>query len=244
MNVALDSFTSGLTRQHIQNEAMAIREKNENFQNQLETLFKERQLKENQNHQLENEIETEKNKINKMIDSLPAADQAKYREHQQLSEQLKSQNGELQNKIEALVQQKERMSAVVMNSQSRMEAVRLQTKLKDLTFKRNSLKQEEDNRLTPAQEREKLIGEVRANNQALASIGRQMKIVEDQLNDKKELLNQIEQDLDEGNSERHVKYKELRRRDETMTGFMENFQSNMEKEKQSKLSLFICKLDR
>lgn len=234
MNVALDSFTSGLTRQHIQNEAMAIREKNEVFQNQLETLFKERQLKENQNHQIGNEIETEKNKINEMIQSLPAVDQTKYRELQKLAEHLKSQNGELQNKIESLVQQKERLSSIVFNSQTRMEAVRLQTKLKDLTYKRKNLKEEEENRLTPVQEREKLINEVRANNQALASIGRQMKIIEDQLNDKKELLNQIDQDLDEGNSERHVKYKELRRRDETMTGFMETFQSNMEKEKQSK----------
>lgn len=234
MNVALDSFSSGLTRQHIQNEAMAIREKNENFQTQLESLFKERQLKENQNNQIEKEIGMEKNKINEMIQSLPLADQSKYGELQRLSEHLKSQNGELQNKIESLVQQKERLSGIIFNSQTRMEAVRLQSKLKDLTFKRNSLKEEEDKRLTPAQEREKLIAEVRTNNQALASIGRQMKIVEDQLNDKKELLNQIDQDLEEGNSERHVKYKELRRRDETMTGFMETFQSSMEKEKQSK----------
>lgn len=233
MNVALDSFSSGLTRQHMQNEAIALRERNETLQNQLENLFKERQIEEDQNKNLEKEIEQEKNKINEMILLLPKGDQVKYKDLQKLSEQLKNQNGELQNQIENLTQQRERLSAAIFNSQSRTEAVRLQTKLKELTTKRNTLKEEEENRLTPAQEREKLISEVRSNNQALAGISRQMKLVEDQLNDKKELLQQIEQDLDEGNSDRHAKYKELKRRDETMTGFIETFHQSMDKEKQS-----------
>jgi intraflagellar transport protein 74 len=115
-----------------------------------------------------------------------------------------------------------------------MEAVRLQTKLHELTSKRNNLREDELNRLSPGQEREKLINEVRSNNQSLVSIGRQMKIIEDQLNDKKELLSQIEQDLDEGNSDRHAKYVELKKRDEMMTGFLEMFPKNMVAEKQSK----------
>jgi intraflagellar transport protein 74 len=105
--------------------------------------------------------------------------------------------------------------------------------LHELTAKRNALHEEELNRMSPGQEREKLINEVRANNQALTSIGRQMKIFEDQLTDKKELLAQIEQDLEEGNSERHAKYVELKKRDEMMTGFLEVFPKNMLAEKQS-----------
>lgn len=168
-----------------------------------------------------------------MIQSLPSSDQNKYEELQKLSDRLKAENTEIHNKIEILVKQKERLSTSIFNSQSRIEAVRLQTKFAELTSKRNSLKEEEENRLTPAQEREKLIGEVRSNNQALTSISRQMKIIDDQLSEKKELLMQVEQDLDEGNSERHAKYKELRRRDETMTGFLEGFQQSMTVEKQS-----------
>lgn len=88
--------------------------------------------------------------------------------------------------------------------------------------------------MSPAQEREKLINEVRSNNQALTSMNRQMKLLEDQLSDRRELLGQIEQDLEEGNSERHAKYKELKRRDETMTAFMDTFRDAMLEEKQSK----------
>lgn len=104
----------------------------------------------------------------------------------------------------------------------------------ELISKRNTLNDEEINRLTPAQEREKLISEVRINNQALASITKQTKIISDQLQEKRDYLNQIEQDLDEGSSERHIKYKELKKRDEMMENFMESFHTNMVLEKQSK----------
>lgn len=119
-----------------------------------------------------------------------------------------------------------------------MEAVRLLSKLNELVIKRNGLRDEEANRLSPAQEREKLINEVRSNNQALTGMNRQMKLLEDQLSDRRELLGQIEQDLEEGNSERHAKYKELKRRDETMTAFMETFREAMLEEKQSKNRMF------
>lgn len=94
-------------------------------------------------------------------------------------------------------------------------------------------KEEEQSRLTPAQEREKLISEVRENKQALNSIQHQIKLAEDTLNEKRELLRQIDDDLDEGNSERYAKYKELKHRDETMTKFMDSFKENLQAETNS-----------
>lgn len=67
-----------------------------------------------------------------------------------------------------------------------------------------------------------------------------MKIASDQLQEKKDILQQVEQDLEEGSSERHIKYKELRKRDEVMTSFMKRFQTQMAQEKQSKI--FFCLL--
>uniref|UniRef100_A0A182QQ25 Uncharacterized protein n=1 Tax=Anopheles farauti TaxID=69004 RepID=A0A182QQ25_9DIPT len=231
MNLALDNCTSGMTRQHLLNETVALRERNEHIQEQLELIFKQRQLKDNDNRVLEIETEKEKNKVIEMINSLPEEDQHKYREYQALSENLRKQNAIYHTQISEMEKQKERLNTMIMNSQSRSEAHRLKSKLKELLNKRNALREEENNRLSPAQEREKLINDVRSNNQALASIGKQLKIVEDQLNEKKEILHQIEQDLEEGNSERHVKYKELKKRDEVMSAFMDSFKGNMNQEK-------------
>lgn len=235
MNLALDTFSSGMTRQQLQTETVALKEKNETLQSQVESTFRDRHAREETNRNVEQEIEREKNKVTEMIYSLSPADQNKYKEYQLMSEKLRQQNLDLHSQIEDAIKQKEKMSPMVLNSQLRMEAVRLQTRLRDLVQKRNSLREEEMNRLSPGQEREKLIEEVRANNQALTSIGRQMKIVEEQLGAKKETLQQVEQDLEEGNSDRHAKYLELKKRDDVMTTFMDNFEHNMKEEKKSKL---------
>ena len=238
MNLALDSSSTGSTRQQLQNETLVYRERNELMQNQLEQIFKERQHKEQQNQQLEVAIANEKGRMNEMIYSLSTEQQNQYREHQMMCERLKAENSEIHEKIEAAIKQKEKLSSSVINSQSRLEAVKMHSKLRETVAKRNQLRDEETNRLTPAQEREKLINEVRMNNQAISSINKQMKIVSDQLGEKKDHLVQVEQDLDEGSTERHVKYKELRKRDEMMTTFMETFQAQMARERQSKLSLW------
>lgn len=234
MNLALDSSSTGATRQQLQNETLVFREKNELMQNQLEQVFKERQNKEMQNDQLQSAIANEKSKMNEMIYSLLPDEQNRYREHQLMCENLKAENAEIHSNIEAAIKTKERLSGSVINSQARLEAVKMHSKLREMTAKRNQLKDEETNRLTPAQEREKLINEVRLNNQAITSINKQMKIVSEQLQEKKDYLIQVEQDLEEGSSERHVKYKELKKRDEMMTNFMETFHIQMSKEKQSK----------
>ncbi|CRK99903.1 CLUMA_CG013206, isoform A [Clunio marinus] len=237
MNLALDSSSTGATRQQLQNETLVYREKNELMQNELEHVFKERQNKESQNQQLESAIANEKTKMNEIIYSLSLDEQNRYREHQLLCEKLKAENAEIHEKIESFIKQKEKLSAAVINSQARLEAVKMHSKLRETTAKRNQLKNEETNRLTPAQEREKLINEVRTNNQAITSINKQLKILSDQLQEKRNNLQQVEQDLDEGSTERHIKYKELKKRDEMMTNFMETFQIQMAKEKQNVESL-------
>jgi intraflagellar transport protein 74 len=235
MNMALDSTSSGATRQQLQNETLAFREKNEMMQNQLEQIFKDRQMKEQQNQALEESIEAEKNKVKELIYSLNPDDQNKYREYQLICEKLKNENTEIHTKIEETIKQKEKLTNVVINSQSRLEAVKLHSKLRENIAKCNQLKDEESNRLTPAQEREKLISEVRINNQAISSIQKQMKIVSEQLHEKREYLQQLEQDLEEGSSERFVKFRELKKRDEMMANFMETYPAQMAKEKQSEL---------
>ena len=184
--MALNSNLSGVSRQQLQNESIAFREKNDSIQNQMEQTFKDRQNKEMQNSHLQESINSEKRKMNEMIYSLSAEEQNKYHELQAICENLKDENVTIYGKIEDILKQKEKLNSIVMNSQSRSEAVKLQTKLRELTAKRNQLKEEEMNQLSPAQEREKLIGEVRINNQSISAINKQLKIVSDQLEEKRQ----------------------------------------------------------
>ena len=243
MNIVLDASNSNVSRQQVQQEASVLRERNESLQSQLEAAFSERQTKEAENLELEKEIESERNKLNEMIAAMSEADQQKYHEMEQMVQRLDAQNSKLHEQIDTLMNQKTNMETVTRSSTERMEAVRLLTKLNELQTKMQNVKEEEKNRLSPAQEREKLISEVRESKQALTSIQHQIKIAEDQLTEKRELLQQIEDDLEEGGSERHVKYKELKRRDETMSQFMATFKVKVEEEKESKVSVVVFQIE-
>lgn len=231
--MALNSNLSGASRQQLHNETLALREKNDSIQNQLEQTFRDRQTKEMQNVHLEETIAAEKRKMNEMIYSLSVEEQNKYRELQIICENLKEENVAIYGKIEEVMKQKEKLSGIVMNSQARSEAVKLQSKLREMMAKRNQLKEEEINRLSPAQEREKLISEVRINNQSISAINKQLKIISDQLEEKRQELAQLEQDLEEGSSERFTKFKELKKRDEMMESFQQSFPEQLRREKQS-----------
>jgi intraflagellar transport protein 74 len=82
MNLALESSSTGATRQQLQNETTVFRERNELMQNQLEQVFRERQNREQQNQQLEAAIANEKAKMHEMIYSLSADERNRYLEHQ------------------------------------------------------------------------------------------------------------------------------------------------------------------
>lgn len=230
MNLALNSNLSGASRH---NETMVFREKNELLQNQLEIFFKDVKSKETQNNQLKEMIISEKNKANDLIRSLTLDDQNKYREYQIICDNLKSENAVIYVKIEEEMKRKEKFNTLVVNSQSRLEAVKLQLKIRETLTKRNQMRDEENNKLSPAQEREKLISEVRVNNQSISGLNKQIKTFSEQLNERKLELAQIDKDLEEGSSERFVKYKELKKRDEMMENFQHSFQDQMKKEKQS-----------
>lgn len=117
MNSAIDSSSSGMSRQQLQNETVVLRERNEKIQEQLEKLFKERQSKELMNREIEHEIEIEKNKINEMILSMSSKEQKRYEELRNHSENLRKQSVEYHDKIDSTVKQKEKMTSSIRHSQ-------------------------------------------------------------------------------------------------------------------------------
>lgn len=235
MNIALDSANSNVPRQQMQQEASALRERNEHLQIRLEATFTDRQKKEAKNKQLEVEIDQERNKLSDIIKSMKESDQNMYYKLEESIQKYTIESGKCHEQIDALLNQKTGMETVLQNSADRVEMVRLLSVLNDQNQKLEKLRDDERKRLTPVQEREKLINDVRENKQALTSIQHQIKFAEDALNEKRELLQQIEDDLEEGSLERYAKYKELKRRDETMSVFMEKFKERYEEEKQSKI---------
>lgn len=239
MNIAIDSANSNIDRQQMVHEAKLLREQNEKLQHQLEGTFNDRQSKDVINVDLERSIELERNKIKKIIELMDKSEQEKFHRLDELAQELNDNNNRMHEEIHVTNNKRSMLETIVKNSPDRIEAVRMLLMLNELERKLVSAKYEEKNRLTPAQEREKLIADVRENKQALTGMQHQIKLAEDQLTEKRELLQQIDDDIDEGNSDRYAKYKELKHRDEMITKFMDGFKESLATENKSK-QILIC----
>lgn len=117
MNIVLDSHSSGITRQQLQQETLALREQNEVIHGRLEVLFNQRQSHANENQQLQSAIETERNRINEMVFALSSSDQQKYHRLQMSAEELREQIKNAHEQVDNAGRKLARLQAKVTPSQ-------------------------------------------------------------------------------------------------------------------------------
>ena len=96
--------------------------------------------------------------------------------------------------------------------------------------KRDKLLEEEKQRGTPAQERERLLAAVKDDNAEISIMERHISEAGERIRQLGEEREQLDQDLEENMSERNQKYRELKKREETMDQFLSSFDSNKAEE--------------
>ncbi|XP_020619601.1 intraflagellar transport protein 74 homolog [Orbicella faveolata] len=77
---------------------------------------------------------------------------------------------------------------------------------------------EKENRGTPAEERERLLKQVKEDNQEIARMERKTAELREKIETVNGEIQQLDMDLEEHQGEQNVKYKELKKREETMDG--------------------------
>ncbi|KAG8283888.1 Intraflagellar transport protein 74 [Homalodisca vitripennis] len=112
----------------------------------------------------------------------------------------------------------------------KQEAVRLYSTLAELQVRRDTLLAEEQSRISPAEERERLLTRVRQDNGEIASMERASTELREHIRQAQLNLQQVNEELSESQTERHSKYLELRKREETMEEFLASWEANKEAE--------------
>merc|ERR1712048_918634 len=98
----------------------------------------------------------------------------------------------------------------------KQEAVSLYEKITELEEKRSSLIDEMRKKETPAEERERLLKQVKEDNQEIARMENRIKDVREKIEKLESENDQLDGDLEEHTGEKSAKYKELKKRDEDM----------------------------
>ncbi|RVE51132.1 hypothetical protein evm_004275 [Chilo suppressalis] len=231
-NTAIRIVNGEATKLSVEEQTRELELSNRKLQEEVEQVFLEKQRKENQLRQLREQMDKEQSTITKLLAEMTQEQKDQFNELEATATTLREEVEQTRAQIDHLNREKEEFNKEISGSQIKMHLLELHRRLAAAEEKRDNIKHELDNRLDPQEEREKLLHQVREDNSSIAALDSNSANLKEQIKKVQELIEQAEQDLEEGNSERHQKYRELKKREETMDAFMASYEDNVKKEKE------------
>ncbi|XP_053061000.1 intraflagellar transport protein 74 homolog isoform X2 [Acinonyx jubatus] len=215
-NMLVDKLNTNTEMEEVMNDYNMLKAQNDRETQSMDIIFTERQAKEKQIRSVEEEVEQEKQAADGIIKNMSPEKQVKYTEMKTTNEKLLQELDTLQQQLDSLNMKKESLEAEIAHSQVKQEAVLLHEKLYDLESHRDQMIAEDKSMGSPMEERERLLKQVKEDNQEIASMERQLTDIKEKIKQFNEEIRQLDMDLEEHQGEMNQKYKELKKREENM----------------------------
>lgn len=232
LRTQLGSYNLVLEKLHVQrdmapdtilDEANSWRAKNEAARQQVDTIFQERNIKENQLAEIEGKIEKLRSRAEGLITAMDPAQRQAYDKTRKEKNALVEANATYQAALQKLSDDQERLDKELRRDPSKQQSVELHNTVRDLTQKRDALRAEASSKMSVPEEIERLTQEVKATNAAISNLNHQTSSALDDINKVRFRIQQVEQSLKEGKSDRAMQFKTLIKKDKVMTEFLEKF---------------------
>ncbi|XP_076440903.1 intraflagellar transport protein 74 homolog [Babylonia areolata] len=229
-NTLVDKLTTDEDIQDVEFDCNNLKSQNDRESKKIEELFDIKKQKEDQIQLLETEMDQERRMADNLVNDMDPETRQRYMQLKDLNEHLLRQLENGQQELDQLNSRVDTLQEELSQSQVKQEAVRLYDQLHELETKRGSLQEEARMRGTPAEEREKLLKQVKEDNQEIASMERQTKELQEKMDQMRDEITQLDLDIEENQGERNQKYKELKKREESMDEFLNTFEENKAQE--------------
>ncbi|XP_063770173.1 intraflagellar transport protein 74 homolog isoform X2 [Pseudophryne corroboree] len=236
-NMLVDKLNTNMDMEEVLNDYNTLKAQNDREAQSIDVIFTERQAKEDLIRGVEEDIEHEKRAAEGIVKNMSDEKQTIYFTTKAKNEQLLKDLEMQQKDLDSLTEKKEALEAEIAHSQVKQEAVVLYEKLHELECRRDQAIAEDKSMGSPQEEREKLLKQVKEDNQEIASMERQLKDIKDKAKQLNEELGRLDMDMEEYQGEKKQKYKELRKREESMERFFATFEEskNQEMERKSEI---------
>uniref|UniRef100_A0A8C6XTP8 Intraflagellar transport 74 n=1 Tax=Naja naja TaxID=35670 RepID=A0A8C6XTP8_NAJNA len=243
-NMLVDKLNTNTDMEEVMSDYNLLKAQNDREAQSIDIIFTERQSKEKLIQTVEDDIRQEKQAAENIIKNMSEQDQTKYIEMKMANEKLLQELSSLQQEMDAVNMKEQALEAEITHSQIKQEALQLYEKLHGLEEHRDQMIAEDKNMGSPQEERERLLKQVKEDNQEIASMERQLTEIKEKINHLNEGIRQLDMDLEEHQGEKNLKYKELKKREESMDNFLESFEEtkNQELERKSEIEANIVAL--
>lgn len=172
-NMLVDKLNTNTEMEEVMSDYNMLKAQNDRETQSMDVIFTERQAKEKQIRSVEEEVEQEKQAADGIIKNMSPEKQVKYIEMKTTNEKLLQELDTLQQQLDSLNMKKESLETEIAHSQVKQEAVLLYEKLYELESHRDQMIAEDKSMGSPMEERERLLKQVKEDNQEIASMERQ-----------------------------------------------------------------------
>lgn len=243
-NAIVDKLNTNAGFEDLEEDYQILKQQNEKESKAIDTLFAQKQDKDMQLKQLELELDQERRMTESLVADMPPNAREKYAMLKNRNIKLQQELEKKQQDLDSLNVKIDEMEEEISQSPVKQEAVTLHEKIHELEEKRISLVDEMKKKETPAEERERLLKQVKEDNQEIARMEHRVKEIQEKTEKLQDEINQLDMDLEEHHGERTAKFKELKKREEDMDEFLATFDKNKQEaeEKQRSLEAEIVQL--
>ncbi|KAM5194581.1 intraflagellar transport protein 74 homolog [Mantella aurantiaca] len=233
-NMLVDKLNTNTDMEEVLNEYNMLKAQNDRESQSIDIIFTERQAKEDLIRSVEEDIEREKQAAENIIKNMTEEKQMVYFSMKEKNEQLLKELEIQQEELDSLTEKEGSLESEIAHSHIKQEAVLLHEKLYNLEARRDQAIAEDKGMGTPQEEREKLLKQVKEDNQEIASMERQLTDIKERAKQLSEELGRLDMDLEEHQGEKKQKYKELKKKEENLDNFFATFDENKNQEVERK----------
>ncbi|XP_077027210.1 intraflagellar transport protein 74 homolog isoform X2 [Agelaius phoeniceus] len=243
-NMVVDILNTSTDMAEVIRDYNMLKVQNDRDTQNIDKIFTERQATEKLIQAVEEDIEREKVVADDIMKDMSQENQAKYLEIKAANEKLSQELVVQQQELDALNVKEESLRAEIAHSAVKQEAVQLYEKLHELKEHRDRMIAEDKNMESPQEERERLLKQVKDDSQKIASMERQLAEVKEKIDYFKKVIQRLDTDLENHRGEENWKYKELKKREESMDNFLATFEDvkNQELERKAQTEANIVAL--
>lgn len=225
-NTLVDKLTTDEDIHDVEFDCENLKSENDRNAKRMEDGFEMKKQREDQIQMLETELDQEKRMADSLVNDMDPNLRQRYLQLKDMNEHALKQLENGRQELDMCNSKIENLQEELSLSQVKQEAVRLYDQLHELEVKRDSLLEEAKSKGSPAEEREALLKQVKEDNQEIASMERQTREIQEKIDQLQEDIQQLDLDIEENQGERNQKYKELKKREESMDEFLASFEEN------------------
>ncbi|VDM74579.1 unnamed protein product [Strongylus vulgaris] len=223
-NVIIDNMHTNRDIGDFEAEVRRAKENADEVESTVRELFNERQAREREAEEIAMEIEEQKRLNQAVLTGMDSGIRQHYDECKAKSESLRAEVDEMQEEVNRMNEQIDQYEMELSNSPLKKKAVQLQQNLMELEKKRALLLTEKEAKETPEQKKQKLIEQMRTNNEDIEKMEKQLQKINEQINIAHEELREFDSSANEKLAKNNEKYHDLLIKEKEYDDFLKGFE--------------------